>query len=135
MPRWSHTERDAAGNLVMHMCGHTRFRKCSTPGCTRHADRECDYPVQRKVRKPKVGDTRLHKERKVVFYVRSVLPGGQLEISSKVLGKVQVVSLEDWNEKADATCDRPVCSRCVTRSGQQEWCAAHARAAAKGARR
>lgn len=128
MPRWSKTMRDDKGQVIGRLCGHSRYRKCSTPGCTRHADRECDHPVQRKVSSPKVGDTRVHKQHKQLYYVRSI-NGAELTIStSETCGVLQVVSLAEWNEKADATCDRPICGRCAVNVEGQDWCQAHARA-------
>jgi hypothetical protein len=47
MPRYSHTIRDANGKAIGIACGHTRHRNCSTPGCRRHADKLCDFPVLR----------------------------------------------------------------------------------------
>lgn len=47
MPRWSKVIN--LGNGVTAIaCGSSPRQKCSTPGCTRHAGKLCDYPVTRK---------------------------------------------------------------------------------------
>jgi len=47
MPRFSKTIFDADGRAIGIACGRAPHRNCSTPGCGRHADKLCDYPVTR----------------------------------------------------------------------------------------
>jgi hypothetical protein len=124
------------GGGVIVCGGRQRLPNCSTPGCRRKGELSCDHPVQRNAQ-PKRGDTRVHKEHQIVFYVWWLHPeqGDVITIgakppplpgSSKRGG--QTIPIADWFAKSDATCDRPVCSSCSTRVGQLDLCQAHARA-------
>lgn len=115
------------------------YPKCSTPGCRNRAPLSCDAPVQREnPPAPKRGDTRLHKEHKLVFYVWAV-EGDQVEISQSPLPlpgqrrahAPQKVSIADWFRKSDATCDRVLCPGCATKVGELDMCGPHAREATK----
>lgn len=113
------------------VCG-IRAPRCSTPGCGRKAELECDHAVQRKTppKRPKRGDARVHREHRVIFYVWRV-EGEQVNISIAQPGKhgtIQTVPIADWFAKTDATCDRPICSGCCVRVGRLEYCQAHGRA-------
>jgi hypothetical protein len=135
VPRFSHTIHDDSGKAIGIVCGSTRHKKCSTPGCHGHADRLCDYPVQRQD-PPKRGDARLHIERNVVFYVWSVkadaITISPSEPGSRRHGVLQTVTLAEWFTKSTATCDRPICARCAVRVGpDRDLCGAHARLEAK----
>jgi hypothetical protein len=127
--------RSADGTVSGFICGsRQRAPKCSTPGCNRSADLECDAPVERNgQRLPRRGDARLHREHSVVFYVwRLVSVEGvdHVEVSTAQPGHHgtrQTVSVDDWFRKTTATCDRPVCCSCAVRSGTLDLCAAHGR--------
>jgi hypothetical protein len=109
-----------------------RRKPCATPGCRGRADLVCDHPVERRD-EAKRGDSRLHKEHKLLFFVWSV-NGDTVTISQQDPattfrpGITQTVPIADWLAKADATCDRPVCSRCAVRVGDLDLCGVHARA-------
>ncbi len=136
------TLHDDTGKPVAIVCGpRTRRRKCSTPGCARPTDLECDAAVERKPVGgvdpcPQRGDARVHKVHGIVFYVWRVVGDygfdAQVVISTKQPGSrcggtQQTVSTSEWFAKTSATCDRPVCVRCVVRQGQLDLCAAHGR--------
>lgn len=121
--------------------GRRSLPKCSTPGCRNRADKSCDAPVTREnPPAPKPGDTRLHREHKIVFYVWTV----DAEASTVIIGQSppplpgqrpciapQKRSFAEWFAKSDATCDRPICSRCATEAGELDLCQPHAREATK----
>lgn len=123
-----------APNVVV--CGgRGRSPTCSTPGCKRRGTLECDCPVEREPTLPRPGDARLHRERKVLFYVwRLVQVAGvdHVVISTKPPGDScgvrQTVTVDDWHRKSSATCDRPICTRCRVQVGPLDYCPAHARA-------
>jgi hypothetical protein len=112
-------------------CGRVDFKKCSTPGCTNHANKLCDYPVERND-PPKRGDARLHREHKLIFYVWTV-DEHEVTISQKPpggfgTGVLQTVPIADWFAKSQATCDRPTCQKCSVSVGpDRDYCAAHGR--------
>lgn len=112
--------------------------KCSTPGCRGRGELSCDAPVKREnPPAPKPGDTRLHLERRVVFYVWAVngdevaIGTTELPISGRGAKKPQRVSITDWFRKTEATCDRPVCRGCAGHDGRLDLCGAHARETTK----
>lgn len=110
-----------------------RRKRCSTPGCHNWADRECDHPVKKRTTPtPKAGDARLHREQQAIFWVHAVLPDGKLSVSPTSVDdpkpKTTAVTVEAWLAKTDATCCRPVCSRCAVRVGRLEYCGPHGRA-------
>jgi len=132
MPRFSVTLRDEAGKPIGIACGRTPHKKCSTPGCTHHADKLCDHPIERND-PPKRGDVRLHREHRVLFHVWAV-EGDAVTIAQQPPGSrcvhVQTVTRADWFAKSAATCDRPICSRCAVSAGpDRDICPPHARAA------
>lgn len=111
---------------VAIVCGSRRTRTCSVKGCRRQATVDCDYPVEREPGEPKRGDARLHKERRVIFYVWSTT-GTHVNISTKPPGSrsagvLQTVTVEEWHRKSSATCDKPVCSRHAVRDGGLDYC-------------
>lgn len=133
MPRFSTIIHDKDGRPVGIACGHRRHRSCSTPGCRNDAPLSCDAPVTREnPPKPKRGDTRLHRERKIVFEVLAIDEQRE-EVTVTQHGRrtLQVVSIADWFRKSDATCDRPLCPGCATRVGEIDLCGPHAREATK----
>ncbi len=120
------------------ICGSRRSApKCSTPGCGRRADLECDAPVERnRVQDeplPKRGDARLHRLHNVVFYVWSLTQVEGIDhvtISTKQPGyggTTQTVSVTEWHSKTIGTCDKPVCRSCAVRVGELDYCGAHSR--------
>lgn len=136
------TFHDNSGKPVAIVCGPVRRPKCSTLGCRRSAGLECDHPVERPADSealPKRGDARLHRERKVVFYVWSLVSVEGVDhvtISthqpgSRCSGVLQTVSVDDWFRKTMATCDRALCERCAVKVGSLDVCPEHAAAAAK----
>jgi len=132
MPRFSQTIHDRDGRPIGIACGRIPHRKCSTPGCSNHAGKLCDYPVERND-PPKRGDARLHREHNLLFYVWGV-EGGSITISQRDpgagsgCGVTQTVTVADWFAKSRASCDRPTCHKCSVSVGpDQDYCAAHAR--------
>lgn len=105
--------------------------KCSTPGCHKRAELECDHPVEARLAEPpvpKVGDSRLHNQHRRTFYVRRVNEITREVTIAHERGALQVVSWDDWFRKASATCDRPICAKCAVEVGPGlHHCPAHAR--------
>lgn len=132
------TPLDLGNGVSGFVCGsRTRRPKCSTPGCGRAADLECDAPVERnRVQDepgPKLGDARLHRLHNVVFYVWAV-EGESVRISTSPrpgYGVSQTTTILEWLSKTVGTCDRPVCRGCAVKSGKLDFCAAHGRQQAR----
>ena len=78
------------------ICGSRRSApKCSTPGCGKRADLECDAPVERnRVQDeplPKRGEARLHRLHNVVFYVWSLARVEGIDhVTCQMPGKVTI---------------------------------------------
>lgn len=120
------------GVRVITCTSGRKTKSCSTPGCGGRGTQECDHPVKREGT-PKVGDARLHVERKVIFYIRAI-EGDTLKVSTQPpggSGLVQTTTIAEWFAKTDATCSRAMCKRCAVRVGGLEYCAAHGRAAGR----
>lgn len=118
-----------APNVVV--CGTSGGRRCSTPGCARVGELACDHPVKRDT-PPKVGDARLHRVHRVIFYIW-LIEGDEVTVGKRrpghrYAGRCQVVTLAELAERSDPTCDKPVCKRCAGRDGELDYCGAHARA-------
>jgi hypothetical protein len=47
VPSRCRTVLDAAGRPVAIACSREPHRRCSVPGCSNHADKQCDFPVKR----------------------------------------------------------------------------------------
>jgi len=107
--------------IVCH--ARRRRRRCR---CGVVATLECDHPVERTPRKPRVGDSRLHRERRVTFYLMAI-EGERLQVATESGKSLQWISHADWFNKAAATCDQPICARCATAVGAHlHHCPAHA---------
>lgn len=127
MPRWSQVIHDDDGKPTGIVCGSTPYKRCSVPGCGKHADLVCDHPVQRRGT-PKVGDTRVLRASGELLYLREIVSGRVLRVSTAELGgKVREISMEAWINEADSTCDRPICSGCAVRVDGRDYCPPHAR--------
>lgn len=129
---------DFGGGVTGFVCSRNAPRKrCS---CGELTDLLCDYPVGEKgtPKPPKVGDARTNIHNRKVFYVHAVdVAAQQVVVSTTVrsFGR-QAAALyhlgwASWFERTRPGCDRPVCRRCVTKLGNSDICAAHARQLAK----
>ena len=115
-------------------CGPAHRRpKCSTPGCNGRGELECDAVVERPRTAPTRDDIRLHRKHQLPFRILSVDTGaGQVSVSRHDgRGVLQVVTIDEWFAKTDATCDRPVCRRCAVSVGGLDYCGVHGRALGK----
>jgi hypothetical protein len=110
------------GQGVIVCGGRPRAPNCSTPGCRRKGSLECDCPVERPDTMPKVGDARLHKTHRRVFYVRAVHRYRIDEAAGRSLRRCA----SDWFAKTSATCDRPICDGCAVDVEGLDYCRPHA---------
>lgn len=102
---------DGTRAIVCHARRRRVRCKCGAP-----ATLECDHPVERAIRKPKVGDSRLHRERRVTFYLGAI-EGERLQVHTEGGKSMQWISHADWFNKAAATCNAPICDRCASSAG------------------